>query len=145
MKIEIELEIQEAVVLLNILKQAVSKEVNPEVQKTLREIITEIEGDAPVSHYILALIKDNFYKNDLTTREIHPESDMYNGLQISKRFLNESNGLTKMAHTILLSVTKKYKPKADISKVKEIGKTAIQKCVTVYDLMVLIENSYDAV
>lgn len=145
MKIELELEIQEAVVLLNILKQATSREANPNVQNTLRGIIKEIERDAPSWHFILNVIKDEFRKSHLTTSEIYPESNMEWGLGISRDFLKEEDGLTRMAYDILLILVKKFKPETNLSGVKKISNGDIKKCVTVYDLMTLIEKSYETV
>lgn len=145
MKIEFELEIQEAVVLLNILKSAASKEANPKVENTLRNIIREIEADSSVTHFILSMIKDKFYQNNLTREEILPGSDMYYGLGISEKFLTEPRGLTKMAYDILILVVKQYKPDADLTKIKKISNSAIKECAIVDDLMYLIEKSYEAV
>ena len=145
MKIELELEIQEAVVLLGILNKAISEETNPNVKNTLKEIINEIESDSSVSHYILDVIKDKFRKNHLTQSEIFPDSDMRWGLGISEYFLEKSSGLTKMAYDILLMTVKKFKPTADLTKVKKISNAEVKKCILVFDLMNLIEKSYEKV
>ncbi|MEM1003245.1 MAG: hypothetical protein AAGH46_11415 [Bacteroidota bacterium] len=145
MKIEFELEMQEAALIMDILRAALHKSNNPKVKSVLGNIITEIESDSRVAHYILAGIRDQFHTNNLTNNQIYPHSNMEYGLGMPKPFLKEPQGLTKMANFILLRTVKKFKPTIVPSKVKKITNAAIKKCILVHDVMVLIQNNYEAV
>jgi hypothetical protein len=141
MKIEFELEMQEAVLMLDILRKAAYKSSNPKIKTTLGNIINEIESDSQVAHYILNGIKHEFYTNNLTKNKIYPHSNMEYGLSIPKPFLQEARGLTKMANFILFKTVRKFKPEI---KPKRISNPEIKKCVLIHDVITLIQTNYEA-
>ncbi|WP_435623187.1 hypothetical protein [Flagellimonas sp.] len=143
MKIEFELEMQEAALMMDILRKAAFESNNQKVRTVIGKIINEIESDSKVAHFILGGIRHLFTTNNLTKNKIFPQSDMEYGLGIPKPFLQEPRGLTKMANFILMQTVKKFKPSISPSKVKKIGNAAIKKCVLVHDVMVLIQTAYE--
>lgn len=145
MKIEFDISMKDAALLADILKQAAFNEPNVNVRNAIGNMINEIEADSKVAHFLLAVIRDLFHKNHLTNGPIYPISDMRWGLGISKDFLQEPSGLTKMAHYILKVTVKKFKPATDSSKIKKVSNTLIKKCVTVYDLITLLQSYYEKI
>jgi len=144
MKIEFELEMQEATLMIDILHKAAYQSRNLKVKTVLGNIINEIQSDSQVAHYILNEIRQEFHTNNLTNNKIYPHSNMEYGLGIPKPFLQETRGLTKMANFILLNTVKKFKPEIRPSKIKRIGNPAIKKCVLVNDVLTLIQTNYEA-
>lgn len=144
MKIEIELEMHEAALMLDILRNVAHKSNNQKIRSVLGNIINEIESDSKVAHYILNGIRHEFTTNNLTNNKIFPHSNMQYGLGIPKPFLQEAPGLTRMANFILLKTVKKLKPTVSTRKVKKITNTAIKKCALVYDVINLIQTAYEA-
>jgi len=144
MKVEFELEMQEAALMLDILRNAAHKSNNQKIRSVLGNIINEIESDSQVAHYILDGIRHEFTTNNLTNSKIFPHSNMQYGLGIPKPFLQEAPGLTRMANFILLKTVKKFKSTTAPSKVKKITNAAIKKCALVHDVMNLIQTAYEA-
>ena len=144
MKVEFELEVQEAAIMLDILREAAHKSNNQKIRSVLGNIINEIESDSKVAHYILDGIRHEFTTNNLTNNKIFPHSNMQYGLRIPKPFLQEAAGLTKMANFILLRTVQKFKPNTKPSNEQRISNSSIKKCVLVQDVMNLIQGSYEA-
>ena len=109
MKIEFELEMQEAALMMDILRKAAFESNNQKVRAVIGKIINEIESDSKMAHFILEAIRHLFTTNNLTKNRIFPQSDMEYGLGIPKPFLVEPRGLTKMANFILMQTVKKFK------------------------------------
>lgn len=144
MKIEFELEMQEAALVMDILRRAAYESNSQKVKSVLDKIVNEIESDSKVAHYILGGIRHHFHTNNLTSNKIFPESNMEYGLGISKPYLLEPRGLTRTANIILKSTLKKFKPKTNLSKVKKISNLSIKKCVVVHDVIILIQTAYES-
>lgn len=143
MKVEFDISMRDAALLSDILKRAAYKEPNLNVKNAIGNIINEIEADSKVAHFLLAVIRDLFHKNHLTNSPIYPVSDMRWGLGISEDFLKEPTGLTKMAAHMLKVTVKKFRPGTHPSKIKKVSLASIRKCVTVYDLITLLQGYYE--
>ena len=144
MKVEFKLEIQEAVLMIDILRKAAYQSTNPNVKTVLGNIINEIESDSKVAHSILNTIRHQFHTNNLTNSKVYPHSNMEYGLNIPKPFLKENAGLPKMVNFIFYQTLKKFKPKINPRSVKPISPTAVKKCVIVNDVISLIQSNYEA-
>lgn len=143
MKIEFDISMKDAALLSDILKRAAFKESNINVKNAIGNIINEIEADSKVAHFLLAVIRDFFRKNHLTNSPIYPISDMRWGLGISEDFLKAPNGLSKMAAQILKITVNKFRPGTHPTKIKKVSVASIRKCITVYDLITLLQGYYE--
>lgn len=142
MKIEFEIDDEETVLLLDIIKQFMGQTGNPKVLKTLSKIATEIESDLKVGDEAFKRLRYRLSPYTNGNRML-PESNMKINLGISENFLTRPGGLEKESSYVLKNIVEKYKPEYDLIKLKRIPLTEIKQCNKVSDVVSLIQSKYE--
>lgn len=141
MKIELDLEKHEAILLLKSLKRLQASTENPQTFQSISEIIAEIESDAMMNEEIYKILRAHLRNFKHPNARISMNSHLRLGLRLRPLFLNRANGLKAVCNRVLHRILITYKPS---SSSKGVPLKGVHKCQTVQDVINLIKVTYEA-